>query len=99
MKVIWSHTAVADLIEIYDFIARDSAHYARRMVDRITARSSQLARFPESGSIVPEFHRDDIRQVIEGVYRIIYQRTEHDIFVLTVMHGARRLNELLPPDE
>ena len=80
MRVVWSNTAVADLVDIYDFIARDSTHYARRMVDRITARSIQLARFPESGSIVPEFVRDDLREVIESPYRIIYQCTATQIY-------------------
>ncbi len=36
MNVLWTHTAVRHLTDIYEYIARDSARYARRMVDRIS---------------------------------------------------------------
>ena len=94
MNVVWSQSAVADLVEIYDFIARDSPHYAQRMVDRITVRSTQLGTFPDSGSLVPEFVRHDLREVFEGPFRIIYRRTEEQVAVLTVLHGSRQLTEL-----
>jgi len=34
MKVRWTHTAIGHLASIYEYIARDSAYYAQRMVDR-----------------------------------------------------------------
>ena len=77
MNVVWSQSAGADLVEIYEFIARDSPHYAQRMVDRITARSTQLGTFPDSGSLVAEFVRDDLREVFEGPYRIIIAALRH----------------------
>ena len=42
------------------------------MVDRLTRRSQQIADFPLSGRKVPEYEVDQIREVIEGSYRIIY---------------------------
>ena len=98
MKVIWTNHATADLVEIYAFIARDSVRYAQQMVDRITRRSIQLAKFPDSGAVVSKFARDDIREVLEGSYRLIYQRTESQIAVLTVLHGARKLTDLPASD-
>lgn len=46
MKVRWTDTATGHLASIYEYIARDSARYAQRLIDRITARSQQIARFP-----------------------------------------------------
>ena len=43
MKVLWTAAAVRHLTDIYEYIAHDSARYAKRMVDRITARSKQIA--------------------------------------------------------
>lgn len=55
MKVVWTDTAKRNLRTIHDYIAQDSPAYAKRMVDRLTNRSKQIAVFPLSGRIVPEF--------------------------------------------
>ena len=94
MKVRWTNTAIGHLASIYEYIARDSARYARRMADRITSRSRQMARFPRSGQMVPEYQDPDIREVLEGQYRVIYEVTAREIHVLSVVHGA----QLLPPE-
>lgn len=94
MKVLWTNTAIGHLSSIYEYIARDSVRYARRMVDRITSRSRQIAQFPGSGQMVPEYEDPDIREVLEGQYRLIYEITAKEIYVLAVVHGA----QLLPPE-
>lgn len=89
MKVHWTDTAQGHLDGIYAYIARDSSTYAQRMVDRLTRRSQQIAAFPLSGRKVPEYEMDQIREVIEGPYRIIYHIRPDQIDVLAVIHGAR----------
>ena len=74
---------------IYNYIAIDSPTFAKRMVDRITNRSMQIADFPLSGRKVAEYDMDQIREVIEGPYRIIYYFKPDQIDVLAVLHGAR----------
>jgi len=93
MKVRWTNTAVAHLVAIHEYIARDSNRYAARMVDRITARSKQIATFPWAGQAVSEYQIDNLREVIEGPYRVIYEVGNSEIRVLAVIHGA----QLLPP--
>jgi plasmid stabilization system protein ParE len=88
MKVHWTQTAEKHLDALYSHIARDSSEYANRMVDRLTARSLQIAEFPESGRKVPEFDANQIREVIEGPFRIIYRIKPDQIDVLAVIHGA-----------
>ena len=41
--------------------------------------------------MVPEFGRKEIREVIEGRYRIIYLVDVTQVQVLAVIHGARDL--------
>jgi len=36
MTVHWTNNAIAHLVDIYEYVARDSSIYAKRMVDRIT---------------------------------------------------------------
>jgi toxin ParE1/3/4 len=93
MSVRWTNAALAHLVAIHEYIAHDSPRYAARMVDRITARTRQIGTFPPSGQSVPEYRDPDIREVIEGPYRVIYEVFGEDVRVLAVIHGAR----LLPP--
>ena len=93
MRVHWTHTAVAHLLAIYEHIAQDSPLYAQRTIDRLTRRSEQIAVFPQSGRMVPEYEAPDLREVIERPYRIIYRIQAEQIDILAVVHGA----QLLPP--
>ncbi len=89
MKVCWTETAQAHLDAIYAYISRDSPEYALRVVDVLTRRSQRLVDFPLSGRKVPEFENEKIREVIEGVYRIIYHVKPDTIDVLAVIHGSQ----------
>ncbi|MEH2383977.1 MAG: type II toxin-antitoxin system RelE/ParE family toxin [Nostoc sp.] len=91
MNVYWTATAVENLSAIYAYIAQTSPQYAARIVDRITRRSEQIASFPLSGRIVSEFETEEIREVIEGSYRIIYYVKPEQIDVLAVIHGSQQI--------
>lgn len=91
MKLYWTDTAVENLSAIYTYIAQNSPQYAARVVDRLTRRSEQIANFPLSGRIVPEFQTEQIREVIEGSYRIIYYIKPEQIEVLAVIHGSQQI--------
>ena len=91
MKVHWTDTAEKHLDAIYSYIAQDSSEYAKRMVDRLTRKSQQIARFPFSGRRVPEYDVDQIREVIEASFRVIYHIKSDQIDVLAVIHGAMDL--------
>jgi len=55
------------------------------------ARSALHA--PLAGRRVPELSRDDIREMIEGKYRIVYQVFADRLVVLTVFEGHRLFPE------
>src|SRR6056297_3253740 len=97
MKVVWTATARDHLDAIYAYIAQDSPRYALRMVDRLTRRSQQVANLPFSGRRVPEYDLEQIREIIEGTYRIIYYIKPDQIDILAVLHSAR--NALVDTDE
>ncbi len=89
MKVHWTETAQEHLDSIHDYIAQNSPAYAKRVVDRLTRRSQQIASFPLSGRRVPEYDMEQIREIFEGPYRIVYYIKPDQIDVLAVIHGAR----------
>ncbi len=49
---------------------------------------------PRAGRIVPELGREDIREVLEGTYRIVYQIKGSTIDVLVVFEGHRLLRAI-----
>jgi toxin ParE1/3/4 len=90
VKVVWTETAINQLQAIREYIDQTSPEYARRMVDRLTRRSKQIGAFPLSGRVVPEFENNQIREVLEGSYRIIYYIKPDQIDVLAVIHTPRQ---------
>lgn len=91
VKIEWTETARDDLKSIFEFIAKDSHFYATRFIDKIVKRVDVLEKYPNIGRIVPEFSRDELRELIEGNYRIIYQIHENKIEIIRIHHSARIL--------
>ncbi len=42
-----------------------------------------------SGRVIPEIRRDDCREVVYGVYRIMYRLEGNDVWITGIVHGAR----------
>ncbi len=59
---------------------------------KIFKRVESLSRYHERGRIVPETNRDNIREIFENEYRIIYRVESKKIFILTI----RNFKQLLP---
>ena len=95
MKIIWSPLAIDRTTEIAEYIARDNPSAARIWIETLFDKVELLKSSPKSGRVVPETHREDIRELIYGNYRIIYRVEKNKISVLTVRHGK----QILPLEE
>ncbi len=73
--------------------SRRTHQSTRDVVDRITACSKQIAAFPRSGRRVPEYDDENVREVFEGAYRIIYRILADRVDVIAVIHGAQQMPE------
>lgn len=89
MKLKWSETATRDLISIRRYIAEDNPTAAKNWIERLRARAGNTVQAPWAGRMVPELSRDDIREVIEGNYRIVYQVHADQVTILTVFEAHR----------
>jgi len=98
MKLFWTETAKTDLVSIRRFIAADNPSAAKRWIARLRDRVRNILPVPESDRMVPEFSREDIRELIEGNYRIVYQVFTDRIVVLTVFEGHELFPERSMPD-
>jgi len=94
VKVIWTDVAIEDLRQIHHFISKDSKAYADRFIEKLIGRVGQLENFPQSGRIVPELGKEDLRELIEGNYRIIFKAGKDQAAILRIHHSARILDQV-----
>ena len=92
-RVVWSEGALSDLDEIFDYIAKDSALYARSQVEDILYAAERLGEFPSLGRRLFEFSHMAYREIIVGGYRVIYKEIGRNlrIRIVAVVHGKRHL--------
>lgn len=94
MKLVLSPKAVEDLEEIGDFIARDNPERALSFVEEIEQHCDKVAEtpqaFPEREDIAPS-----MRMAVHGKYLILYRIQSDVVRVERIVHGARRLSDLV----
>jgi len=94
MNLIWTKQALERLEEIQDFIAqRSSPLIAVNLTSTIIERAKALENFPSMGRMVPDLSRIELRELIEGNYRIVYRLFDSSIVILTVFEGHKLLPE------
>ena len=91
MRVLWSPLALERVNEIADYIAEDDVQAARVFLIGIFGAGERLQRFPNSGRVVPEVRRPNIREIVFKGYRVIYRVERKRVSILTVRHGRQRL--------
>ncbi len=92
MKVIWSKESLQQLIQIKEYISKDNSERAIQFVKRLIDRAEKIKDYPYKGRVVPEFSLDEIREVFEKSYRIVYRISENRIEILTVFEGYKLFN-------
>ena len=97
VQVNWTDSALQDLNDIGDYIAKDSLKYAEITVLRLFESVDILENHPFSGIMTPEFENESIRQIIRGDYRIVYHiLNESHIDIITVHNCARLITNTRP---
>jgi toxin ParE1/3/4 len=85
--------ASSDLIEIWSYIAEDSAAHADAFIDKIHATLQVLALQPESGRRREEL-APGIRSFPCGRYIVFYLPVASVIEVVRVLHSARDIENV-----
>ncbi|MDX2188804.1 MAG: type II toxin-antitoxin system RelE/ParE family toxin [Bacteroidota bacterium] len=94
VKIIWTQRALFDLEDIGEYISKDSTKYAKLTLEKLLNTADLISNNPFFGRKVPETNDENIREVIKGNYRVIYQiKNENTVYILTVYHTARLLSD------
>jgi plasmid stabilization system protein ParE len=92
MKISWARETLEHLIEIEEYIVKDSPARAATFVDELVDHAeTAVAENPQIGRMVPEIARPEIRELIHRKYRIVYRVKESGVEILTVFEGHRLL--------
>jgi addiction module RelE/StbE family toxin len=92
VRINWTFQAKNDLKDIADYISKDSVLYAKRQVLKIRNLTDILKSQNYSGRMVSEFQNENIKEILEGNYRIIYRIVNKNrIDILTIHHSSRDL--------
>ena len=94
LAVRWTEHAVQQLAALAEYISLDSPVYAEQTITRLERRIDQAARHPHSGRVVPEIHREEVRELIAPPYRLIYRVQPDAVEVLSILHGRQQFGEV-----
>jgi plasmid stabilization system protein ParE len=99
-RLIWTAESRRWLKDIHQYIARDSAEAALKVVRGIFDRTHLLVEFPEMGHLYRPKKYPRVRMLLYGHYRILYRpEVNGDIHVLGVFHGALELRRHFKPKD
>jgi plasmid stabilization system protein ParE len=92
-RVEFARQARSDLFEIYAWVAADSVLQAARWISTLEASICSLDASPERCAIAPEngeLEGVELRNLIVGAYRVIFQVHGPIVHVLHIRHSSRR---------
>jgi len=92
VKVTWAPSAVSDINNIAEYIAKDSLQSAYAQVELFFETAIVLEKYPMYVKKVPELNNERFREILVGRYRIIYEvLSQTEIGIVTVHHQSRLL--------
>jgi plasmid stabilization system protein ParE len=92
MEVIFTERFLTRVEECTDYIALDDIPTAVTWAKGIFKHCEQLSIQPESGRKVPEFNRAEIRELIHGNYRLVYELKSNRVDMLTIWHVRQAIS-------
>lgn len=96
MKKVWPLVylppAERDLVDIFDYICRDSPSRAEGFLKKIDRTIGRLAQFPLSGSVPrdPYLNGKGYRIVVIEDYLVFYRFQKRKVSIHRILHGKRR---------
>jgi len=90
--VTFATSAVADTEKMLEWYREQQVpEVGKRLANEIMERIDVLQEYPDTGRVVPEFGRDNLRELICSPFRIVYRRDKSSIRVVRVWRSERLL--------
>jgi toxin ParE1/3/4 len=95
-RIVRTFPARDDLRQIWLYTAQYNPAAADRLIDRFERTLISLARNPAMGELVEQY-RPGLRRFTVGKYVLYYEPIRDGLRLVRVLHGARRIDDLLEP--
>jgi toxin ParE1/3/4 len=90
VKIVYTDQFLINFEEICKYFDEIAPNLGPEFAQRILANIDFLKKFPKMGRIVPERNRENIREMIVGSYRLIYELKDPNIINLLILHHSAR---------
>ena len=91
-----SLSAQDDLLGILEwYTTQQVPEVGKRLVGAVIERVEQLAAFPDSGRMVPEFEMPWLRELELPPFRIVYRRAQDTVTIVRVWRSERLMDPSL----
>jgi addiction module RelE/StbE family toxin len=94
-EIIWFPDAVRDLQSIAEYLSQYSPAIANTVADRLMQAIDRLESVPFSGSVIRDWKQTRYRHLVVVPYRIIYRVDPPNVYIVTIVHSARDLKQLM----
>ena len=86
MNLLFSRSAIHDLVRLREFIAQHNPNAAQRISERLRGAIMELLNHPQMGRPVPDL-LGEIRELVFGKYVVRYEVRSRKLYVLRIWHG------------
>ena len=88
MRIVWSRTAISNLVEIREYVAQDKPIADTRLAERIVAAVERLVRHPYLGHAGREPEMREL--IVAGTpYIVAYKIYRDQLAILALLHGSQ----------
>jgi toxin ParE1/3/4 len=95
VRIIRTSAAEADLADIWSYIAADNSTAADKLLAQIDAVFALIGETPKIGFAVEDIKPGIRCKPVKRNYLIFYQIIDDQVFILRVLHSARKYEDLL----
>jgi toxin ParE1/3/4 len=89
-EIIWTTRAFEHMVEIGEYITKDSPFQAKRVIQLIIKETRRLESSIRIGHITPEIKNDHYRELHVFNYRILYKiLSEEKVIIIGIVHSRR----------
>ena len=97
-KIQWTTNAKNDLLNIVEYIKKDSPSIANDIYLKIRKKAHSSNFFPLKGRVVPELQKEGItlyREVISSPWRIMYKVGNDTVYIMAILDSRQNIEDLL----
>ena len=97
-KIQWTTNAKNDLLNIVEYIKKDSPGIANDIYLKIRKKAHSSNFFPLKGRVVPELQKEGItlyREVISSPWRIMYKVGNDTVYIMAILDSRQNIEDLL----